>query len=94
MLATVLGVSAAGAGAWFQRPTSGQGPLAGLRDSRERHLANVRQLTFGGQNAEAYWSFDGSKLIYQMYDGQDVKADQIFTMNADGSGKKRVSNGT
>lgn len=31
----------------------------------ERHLANVRQLTFGRQNAEAYFSFDGSKLIFQ-----------------------------
>ena len=31
----------------------------------ERHLKNVRQLTFGRQNAEAYFSFDGSKLIFQ-----------------------------
>ncbi|MFY4728876.1 TolB family protein [Nitrospira sp. BLG_2] len=33
--------------------------------STERHLANIRQLTFGRQNAEAYFSFDGSKLIFQ-----------------------------
>lgn len=33
--------------------------------SAERHLRNVRQLTFGRQNAEAYFSFDGSKLIFQ-----------------------------
>src|SRR5436853_3510853 len=31
----------------------------------ERHLANIRQLTFGRQNAEAYFSFDGAKLIFQ-----------------------------
>ena len=31
----------------------------------ERHLANIRQLTFGRQNAEAYFSFDGSRLIFQ-----------------------------
>ncbi|MGH7231960.1 MAG: TolB family protein, partial [Nitrospiraceae bacterium] len=31
----------------------------------ERHLKNIRQLTFGRQNAEAYFSFDGSKLIFQ-----------------------------
>jgi TolB protein len=31
----------------------------------ERHLANIRQLTFGRQNAEAYFSFDGNKLIFQ-----------------------------
>lgn len=33
--------------------------------SMERHLANVRQLTFGRQNAEAYFSFNGTKLILQ-----------------------------
>ncbi|WHZ24158.1 MAG: ACT domain-containing protein [Nitrospira sp.] len=33
--------------------------------SAERHLANVRQLTFGRQNAEAYFSFSGNKLIFQ-----------------------------
>jgi len=31
----------------------------------EKHLRDVRQLTFGGENAEAYWSPDGTKLIYQ-----------------------------
>lgn len=33
--------------------------------STERHLANIRQLTFGRQNAEAYFSFNGAKLIFQ-----------------------------
>lgn len=33
--------------------------------SAERHLANARQLTAGRQNAEAYFSFDGTKLIFQ-----------------------------
>lgn len=33
--------------------------------STERHLANIRQLTFGRQNAEAYFSFNGTKLIFQ-----------------------------
>ncbi len=33
--------------------------------STERHLANIRQLTIGRQNAEAYFSFDGTKLIFQ-----------------------------
>src|SRR6188472_1548791 len=39
------------------------GPTASV--SAERHLANIRQLTFGRQNAEAYFSFDGTKLIFQ-----------------------------
>src|SRR6266545_4297390 len=33
--------------------------------STERHLAHIRQLTFGRQNAEAYFSFAGNKLIFQ-----------------------------
>lgn len=58
----------------------------------ESHLQNIRQLTFGGQNAEAYWNGDGTKLIYQATVG-DMQCDQIFTMNADGSEKQMVSTG-
>ncbi len=63
-----------------------------LAPGEEKHLANVRQLTFGGQNAEAYWSADGSRLIFQS-DGGTLPCDQIFTMKADGSDRRRVSNG-
>ena len=59
----------------------------------ERHLRNVRQLSFGGENAEAYWSFDGKLLIFQSTRG-DAGCDQQFIMNGDGSGVRRVSNGT
>lgn len=38
---------------------------SGVTDSAERHLTNIRQLTVGRQNAEAYFSFDGTKLIFQ-----------------------------
>lgn len=76
----------------LQPPASGPGPLAGLRDPHESHLKNVKQLTFGGQNAEAYWSFDGKKLIFQSMIGNG-DADQIYTMNPDGSGKKLISTG-
>ncbi len=63
-----------------------------LRDPREKHLTNIRQLTFSGENAEAYLSFDDKKLIYQAHDGDD-KCDQIYTMNLDGSNKTLVSTG-
>ncbi|MCI0532338.1 MAG: hypothetical protein L0Y74_10410, partial [candidate division Zixibacteria bacterium] len=33
--------------------------------SPEPHLKNIRQLTFGGENAEAYFSSDGRRLIFQ-----------------------------
>ena len=59
---------------------------------QEKHLRNVHQLTFGGQNAEAYFSADGKRLIYQSSHA-DVKCDQIFTMNIDGSDQQMVSTG-
>lgn len=55
-------------------------------------LSDIRQLTSGGQNAEAYWSPDGKRLIFQSTRGS-LKCDQIFTMNADGSEQKMVSSG-
>ncbi|HNP97227.1 MAG TPA: hypothetical protein PKJ63_16415, partial [Cyclobacteriaceae bacterium] len=36
-----------------------------LRYQDEKHLKNIKKLTFGGDNAEAYWSFDGSLLTFQ-----------------------------
>lgn len=58
----------------------------------EKHLKNVRQLTFGGENAEGYWSFDGKQIIFQSTrDGG--KADQIYIMGADGSNPHMVSTG-
>jgi len=58
----------------------------------EKHLANIKMLTDEGENAEAYLSFDEKKLIYQTSHG-NIKCDQIFTMNIDGSDKKMVSTG-
>ncbi len=58
----------------------------------EKHLRNIRQLTFGGENAEAYFSSDGARLIFQST-RKDVPCDQIFTMKIDGSELKRVSTG-
>lgn len=61
-------------------------------ETGETHLANIRQLTFGGQNAEAYFSLDGRRLIFQSTrDGRTC--DQQYTMRIDGSDVRRVSNG-
>ncbi|MHC4956762.1 MAG: TolB family protein [Planctomycetota bacterium] len=58
----------------------------------EWRLENIKQLTDGGENAEAYWSFDETKLIFQST-RPPYKADQIFTMNADGTQQTLVSTG-
>lgn len=58
----------------------------------EKRLKNIRMLTEIGENAEAYLSFNESKLIFQTTSG-NLQCDQIFTMNIDGSDKKMVSTG-
>ena len=64
---------------------------------QETHLRNMRQLTFEGDNAEAYFSFDGSKLTFMSTAGHDNLpsrgCDQIYTMNIDCSGRQLVSTG-
>lgn len=52
-----------------------------LRYTKEVHLKNVRQLTWGGNNAEAYWAFSENMLVFQSdYDEWGVECDQIFLM--------------
>jgi TolB protein len=48
----------------------------------QKHLKNVRQLTFGGQNAEAYFSADDKQLIFQ-HQGAGVPCDQIYSIIVD-----------
>ena len=50
--------------------------------SEEKHLKNIKQLTFGGDNAEAYWSFDSKKITFQANTKEwGLECDQIFTMD-------------
>ncbi|MCP4460470.1 MAG: hypothetical protein GY816_20980 [Cytophagales bacterium] len=59
-----------------------------LRYEQESHLKNVRQLTWGGNNAEAYWSFDSQRLIFQSdYSSWDVGCDQIFILDPEKASK-------
>ncbi|MFA6165195.1 MAG: hypothetical protein WC700_01130 [Gemmatimonadaceae bacterium] len=58
----------------------------------EVRLSNLRQMTNGGENAEAYWSKDGQWITFQSTrDGRTC--DEQFVMKADGSGLKRISDG-
>lgn len=63
-----------------------------LKKSDDRHMSNLTQLTFEGDNGEAYFSFDGKQLIYQSNRG-GFECDKIWTMNIDGSNKTMVSPG-
>jgi TolB protein len=56
----------------------------------ERHMKNVTQLTFDGDNGEAYFSPDGLQLIYQS-NREGYACDKIWIMNIDGSNKHMVS---
>ena len=58
----------------------------------EKHFKNIKMLTNGGENAEAYFSFDGKKLVFQAtFDS--MECDQIFTINTDGTDRQLVSTG-
>lgn len=61
-----------------------------LKYENEKYIRNLRQLTFGGDNAEAYWSFDNTMLVFQSNNpAWDLQCDQIFYMQA----KSGVLNG-
>ena len=65
-----------------------------LHDERETRLADVRQMTFGGENAEAYWSPDGKELVFQRTHAP-YDCDQIFRMPfSDPAAMSLVSTGT
>jgi len=71
----------------------GEPQLLGRIMPREVHFAEMQQLTFGGENAEAYWSFDGTQLVFQSRPTGEG-CDQIFRLRPDDpSSVTRVSNG-
>jgi Tol biopolymer transport system component len=92
----MLPLAFAPAGIGLSAERGAAGPAAGQDGgpavAAEVHLANVRQLTFGGENAEAYFSHDGSEIIFQST-REGVPCDQIFRMNLDGSNQRMVSSG-
>lgn len=75
----------------FARRSAGEDP-ATLLHPDETHFRNLRQLTFGGENAEAYWSPDGRQLVYQ-HRGDSVPCDQEYLLDLATGQSRRVSNG-
>ena len=92
MTAATLVAAAACHGGAAHTSTAAPAPAVATR-AAEPHLTNIRQLTHGGENAEAYFSTDGKRLIFQSTrDGRSC--DQEYVMNTDGSAQHRISDGT
>lgn len=63
----------------YAQPSHGAAPADTLHYPEETHFKNLRQLTFGGDNAEAYFSYDGSHLIFQKTNLKEgIPCDQIY----------------
>jgi len=76
-IAVALLLLALAAGLLLARPAADANSV--LLPEEQRHLRNARQLTFGGQNAEAYFSADDKQLIFQ-HAGGEVACDQMYIM--------------
>jgi TolB protein len=91
ILLALTAVALAASAALSQAPPAA-GPAVLHPD--ETHLRNLRQLTFGGQNAEGYWSEDGRQIIYQhMDEAEGVPCDQEYVLDLETGNRRRVSNG-
>jgi len=63
------------------------------QDAREARLANLRQLTHEGENAEAYWSFDGARLVFQARPPGRDACDQIYLLDPATGDRQLASTG-
>src|ERR1043165_29687 len=74
--------------------TTAKTDSSGIHFPDETHLSNVRQLSFGGDNAEAYWSFDNTMLTFQHSNKKTgVPCDQIFLLNVTDTTRHMTSTG-
>jgi TolB protein len=69
-----------------------QTPPPAVLHPDERHLKNLHQLTFGGENAEGYWSPDGRQIIFQST-REGVPCDQEFVVDVENGRARQVSSG-
>ncbi len=83
----LLATASASLTTYSQAPNPAKVSSESLSVPGEKHLGNVRQLTFGGTNAEAYFSADNKSLIF-MHSGAGVPCDQMYTMPVDTPGGK------
>ena len=97
LLCSALAATIATIAACSPRTASAPAPVPGVNiarplDATEPHLTNIRQITDGGENAEAYFSSDGKWITFQS-SRNGRTCDQQYVMRPDGTGLARVSNG-
>ena len=69
-------------------------PDSAIHFKKEKHFNSVRQLTFGGDNAEAYFSFNNKSLVFQVTNpAWNVSCDQIYYSNLEEFNPKLLSTG-
>jgi TolB protein len=79
----------------FAQTNTGAKSPAMIRYPKETRLANVKQLTFGGDNAEAYFSSDGKKIVFQATNPEwQTQCDQIYYSTLDNFSPSIVSTGS
>lgn len=72
-----------------QTTTPATARVDSLQYSEETHFRNIQQLTFGGDNAEAYFSYDGKYLIFQRTNPKEgIACDQMFIGKVPAPGEK------
>lgn len=96
--ATLLMAAYLFAGCNHQNPATTEASTAAdtsaIHFAGEKHLKNVKQLSFGGENAEAYWSNDNTMLTFQHTNKpKGIMCDQIFVMNVADTTTHLVSTG-
>ncbi|HSS00034.1 MAG TPA: hypothetical protein VLM79_23420, partial [Kofleriaceae bacterium] len=92
---TLFVLTACGSQEAAMTPADPKPPGATVKDlalPQESHLRNLHQLTFGGNSAEAYWSFAGDRLIMQT-DHAPYKCDQIEELDVATKQTRLVSTG-
>src|SRR5436190_9999268 len=86
----VLSLALLAAGCAASRPVAGgAAPGGALLPAETAYFSDLQQLTFGGENAEAYWSFDGKELSFQAR-GVNEGCDRIYCMAVDAPVPVRV----
>ena len=85
-------VACGGPGEETLPPSASPAETVSAEESEQAFFGTVRQITFGGENAEAYWSANGEHITFQSTrDGRSC--DQQYVMRADGSDVRQISVG-